>query len=80
MRPLPRLLTVKEQPMTTPNQAHLQARYGAQAPALPSLANLPELPALQALLGHRTVRSFTDAPLPEQLLVPSLFRRLQILS
>lgn len=50
--------------MTTPNQAHLQARYGAQTPA-PSLANLPELPALQALLGHRTVRSFTDAPLPE---------------
>lgn len=39
----------------------LQARYGAQAPAV----SLPHLPALDTLLHHRTVRHFLGDALPE---------------
>lgn len=41
--------------------SHLQARYGAQPLPDAVLVN----PVIDALLAHRSVRAFTDAPLPE---------------
>ena len=39
----------------------LEQRYGA---AMPSLGAAPNA-VIESLLGHRTVRAFSDSPLPE---------------
>ncbi len=45
-------------------RALLQARYGGSAPSVEATDD----PVLRTLLGHRSVRSFTPAPLPPQAL------------
>ncbi|MFZ9679569.1 MAG: nitroreductase family protein, partial [Quisquiliibacterium sp.] len=41
--------------------ASLEQRYGAAMPALGAAPNA----VIESLLGHRTVRAFSNAPLPE---------------
>ncbi len=46
----------------------LQARYGAGAPALPAGVEDPTHTTLATLLAHRSVRSYTAQPVPQQAL------------